>query len=216
MLYNLGNVVGLLVSETPPVKKYILWGRVLNPAFPDEIVIYKWSFEDNDWIPSDAVGAYFLPPVISQLDTPPASPTAGDKYLVGTSPTGAFSTKANNHAAWSGHQWIFTPPKQGSVTNIVASGGNYYKFLSNTWNLITGSGGTINGQSVIISGDGVSTIYSIAHGLSYTPNVISAIANSSAAVGFDYVDADNTTVYFHYTIAPPFGTSNIKLSYILS
>lgn len=37
---NLGNVVGLIKSETPPPKPYVLWGKILDPQEP-EIVQLK-------------------------------------------------------------------------------------------------------------------------------------------------------------------------------
>ena len=48
------------------------------------------------------------------LDTPPGSPTAGDVYLVGTSPSGAWSGKAGYLATWtSAAAWSFTAPETG-------------------------------------------------------------------------------------------------------
>lgn len=42
-LVNLGNVVGLVRSETPPTKSYVIWGKILNPAAPEvvELRFYK-------------------------------------------------------------------------------------------------------------------------------------------------------------------------------
>jgi len=48
------------------------------------------------------------------LDTPPGSPTAGDVYLVGTSPSGAWSGKAGYLATWTdAAAWAFTAPETG-------------------------------------------------------------------------------------------------------
>jgi hypothetical protein len=49
-------------------------------------------------------------PVLSILNTPPGSPTLGDRHLVGTAPTGAWVTKANYIAEWDGSGWVYTTP----------------------------------------------------------------------------------------------------------
>jgi len=49
-------------------------------------------------------------PVLSILNTPPGSPTLGDRHLVGTAPTGVWVTKANYIAEWDGSGWVYTTP----------------------------------------------------------------------------------------------------------
>jgi len=51
--------------------------------------------------------------VLDTLDTPPGSPATNDAYLVGTSPTGAWASNADNLAVWNGGAWIFTAPQEG-------------------------------------------------------------------------------------------------------
>ena len=46
--------------------------------------------------------------VISILDTPAVGPATGDRYLIGTSPTGVWSSHANDIAEWSGSAWVYT------------------------------------------------------------------------------------------------------------
>lgn len=53
-----------------------------------------------------------LPVIDRTLNTPPASPNTGDTYIVGPSPTGAWTGNANNVAAfYSG--WRFKTPLAG-------------------------------------------------------------------------------------------------------
>lgn len=49
------------------------------------------------------------------LSTPPGSPANGDSYIVGASPTGAWSSKANQIAVWNtvNAAWAFYVPKEG-------------------------------------------------------------------------------------------------------
>ena len=46
-------------------------------------------------------------------NTPPASPTAGDRHIVGTSPTGAWTGKANALAVYRAGAWQFYAPSTG-------------------------------------------------------------------------------------------------------
>lgn len=49
------------------------------------------------------------------LSAPPGSPANGDSYIVGASPTGAWSSKANQIAVWNtvNAAWAFYAPKEG-------------------------------------------------------------------------------------------------------
>jgi len=55
------------------------------------------------------------PSVTAQQNTPPGSPSAGDRYLVGVAPTGAWQGHANAIAEWSGSAWEFTAAAAGMV-----------------------------------------------------------------------------------------------------
>ena len=51
--------------------------------------------------------------VISILDAPPVGPAAGARYLIGTSPSGAWSSHANDIAEWNGSVWVYTVANTG-------------------------------------------------------------------------------------------------------
>lgn len=46
-------------------------------------------------------------------NTPPASPTAGQCWIIGTTPNGAWSAQANALAGWTAGGWRFISPRQG-------------------------------------------------------------------------------------------------------
>lgn len=60
-----------------------------------------------------ANGATFYVAKQVLLNTPPGSPVADDLYVVGTTPTGAWSGYAGYLAIWLGSAWGFTAPEQG-------------------------------------------------------------------------------------------------------
>ena len=70
--------------------------------------------------------------------------------------------------------------------------------------------------TVVASGNGSTTTFSFAHGITgYSGYVFSVLAsaNTPPASNFQYVYADNTNVTIVYTVAPPAGTQNMLLSF---
>lgn len=66
--------------------------------------------------------------VIGFLDTPPGSPSQGDRYVVAASPTGAWAGKEGFVAAYYGAGWVFFNPAPGwSLTDM--SDGSAYLFI---------------------------------------------------------------------------------------
>ena len=51
----------------------------------------------------------------SVLNIPPSIPAEGDRYIVGPVPTGTWSGKARQVAAWVGSAWVFHAPAQGWI-----------------------------------------------------------------------------------------------------
>lgn len=56
--------------------------------------------------------------ISSGIDTPPGSPSEGDSYIVGTSPTGAWLGKENAIAIYLSSSWVFIPDRDSSGTPI--------------------------------------------------------------------------------------------------
>lgn len=67
-------------------------------------------------------------------NTPPGSPVTNDMYVVGTSPTGAWSGQSNNLAQWTGSAWQFTAP-DGGTTAVSAATNATYIFSGAAWNV---------------------------------------------------------------------------------
>ena len=84
-------------------------------------------------------------------NTPPGSPSDGDAYVVGTSPTGAWAAKNNQIARWTSvaNAWEFYVPKAGwKVQDSSATGQPSYTFTGSAWTtLITTAGGINFGQT---------------------------------------------------------------------
>ena len=58
----------------------------------------------------------------STLNGPPSIPAEGDRYIVGPVPTGTWSGKARQIAAWVGGAWVFYPPVRGWIAWDEAAG----------------------------------------------------------------------------------------------
>jgi hypothetical protein len=66
------------------------------------------------------------------LTAPPASPTAGDAYIVAGSPTGAWVGKATQVALWGGTAWVFGVPRTG-WTAVIEDEEVISTFKAGTW-----------------------------------------------------------------------------------
>jgi hypothetical protein len=78
----------------------------------------------------------FSEPVLDYLNSPPGSPADGDRYLIGNTPTGAWSGHAGLLVEWDTSlappAWAFSPvPKQGQTVYNSGAGINY--IYRNTW-----------------------------------------------------------------------------------
>lgn len=62
------------------------------------------------------------------LAAPPGSPAVKDRYIIATSPTGAWASRANQIAEWSGSAWVFIVPTVGMTCYVDD------EQRQNTWN----------------------------------------------------------------------------------
>lgn len=76
--------------------------------------------------------ALYYAPVGSIVNAPSGAEVSGDRYIVGTSPTGAFAGKANYIAELQGTTWVFAPPKDGLQIQIKGQGYGY-SYINNVW-----------------------------------------------------------------------------------
>ncbi|AQR74422.1 DUF2793 domain-containing protein [Sphingomonas sp. LM7] len=82
------------------------------------------------------------------LDVPPASPELGASWILGASPSGAWTGHAHEIAGWTGAGWIFMPPREGTRLWLGANRGMAV-FSSGEWRL-----GEVHGK-VFVEGDQV-------------------------------------------------------------
>lgn len=75
------------------------------------------------------------------LSAPPPTPADGDRYLVASSPTGAWSGHTGAIAAWQDGAWAFYVPKPGWVA-YVADEGAVITYNGTVWADISGSLGS--------------------------------------------------------------------------
>lgn len=82
-------------------------------------------------------------------DDPPASPSSGQCYIVGGSPSGEWSQYPNNVAVFSGAGWRFIAPVAG-MSLLVKTSGTLATYGSAGWEV-----GTVRASRVIVDGDQV-------------------------------------------------------------
>lgn len=85
------------------------------------------------------------------LNTPPGSPTQGDTYILGASPTGVWAGRANCLAGYFGTGWIFVPGNDSAGTPIAM--GARQEGLR-VWNKATDSTYVWSGSAWAASGGG--------------------------------------------------------------
>ncbi|MBA7635416.1 hypothetical protein ES703_43020 [subsurface metagenome] len=67
----------------------------------------------KDHVDSVVQGLDWQPSVLDELDTPPGTPTTGDRYLVIATATGDWVGHEDDIAEWNGASWDFTTPNKG-------------------------------------------------------------------------------------------------------
>lgn len=91
--------------------------------------------------------------VNSAVDTPPGSPTDGDAYIVGSTPTGVWTGKANLIAIAYNGSWYFIPGFNDAGTQIAIGarheGITIYCQTTNALKLWTGSAWTTKYLTVV-------------------------------------------------------------------
>lgn len=93
-----------------------------HPSFANDTELV-----DKKYVDDQVAGLEWQDSVLSRIDTPPGSPTAGDRYLVIATATGAWAGKENQIAEWNGTAWVFTAPATGM--NVVVDDEPQYIYL---------------------------------------------------------------------------------------
>ena len=99
---------------------------------------YGWAYGESGWntgMDDNLVKLGFTSrnQIKGILSSPPSTPSNGDAYIVGTSPTGLFSGNFGKVAIWDRTVWLFLTPKNHEVVYNVADGCDYK--YDNGWSL---------------------------------------------------------------------------------
>src|SRR5574343_444356 len=84
-----------------------------------------------------AYGTSWKMPVLGQQTTPPVSPTLGDRYIVTSVATGAWTGQEDNIAEYNGATWDFFTPSTGWAVVDTSSGSGYSYNAAGNWVLIS-------------------------------------------------------------------------------
>ena len=122
-------------------------GRGISQStLDDSLAAIRNYIENNTYIQTDSsiITDYV---VLASQNAPPVSPTTGDTYLVGNSPSGAWVGHAKDIAEWNGSSWDFTDAVQGNYLYNTANALTYI-FRSGSWVQTTGIPALNNGNSI--------------------------------------------------------------------
>ncbi len=125
-LGDLGNV-DLTGTADNQILKYDLvstsW-KNWTPDFLNTTNGYTKTEVDNK-LTALATGLEHEISVLAIADTPPASPTLDQVYIVGATPTGAWTGQNNNLARWDGAAWVFDAPRDKEAHLVEAELATY-------------------------------------------------------------------------------------------
>jgi hypothetical protein len=82
-------------------------------------------------------------------NSPPSAAPVGACYIVGTAPTGAWSSNAQDLVAFTSGGWRFVPPFEGAIA-YVRSTGTCAAYRAGAWEI-----GVLRGTNVVIGGQQV-------------------------------------------------------------
>lgn len=117
----------------------------LNPVYSGGI--YSWAFANFQPLGGTTTD---LDPAIAQQNAPPGSPITGDRYLVGTVPSGLWVGKAKNIAEWSGSAWVFTAPITDNII-FLSSTAQTLRYNGTLWVAWAGTPVLHNGNTLSTS-----------------------------------------------------------------
>lgn len=121
-------------------------------------------------------------------NTPPGSPTNGARYIVGTSPTGAWAGQANKLARWLDSTWSFSD----AVIAVNQADGAVWVRQTTTWAALAGGGGGVTSVALSaptgfsVSGSPVTTsgTFTLAFAAGYSLPTTAEQGNWSTAFGW--------------------------------
>ena len=111
------------------------WIALAKDAVVAGVTDYYWRIiSQAGWTGSQVNGT--MEDVIDIVDDPSTlAPSSGDKYLVGSSPVGAWAGHAGEIAEWDGSSWLFTLPPVDYLVFVVSYRDSYRHAGSGVWSL---------------------------------------------------------------------------------
>jgi hypothetical protein len=107
---------------------------------PNLGLTHTWAARESGWNGGMDSNLKELDAVVhlsvkAQQNSPPGSPTNGFRYIVGLTPTGAWSGHLNQIAVWesAASAWTFYVPKTGWLC-YVEDVAEYWKYVGGSWN----------------------------------------------------------------------------------
>jgi len=82
--------------------------------------------------------------VLDITNTPPGSPTAGDAYIIDTSPTGAWASNAKYVTVYTARGWVYIAPAIGMLMRVEDVTGYYHYSEGGSW-----TAGIDNGSGLV-------------------------------------------------------------------
>ncbi len=95
---------------------------------PNLGIKHGWNLGESGWHSGLDASLFRLDTLVHlsvkdrDLAAPPASPTYGDRYIVGPSATGAWAGHTDKIAIYTGSAWAFYSPKVGWLAYIEDEG----------------------------------------------------------------------------------------------
>ena len=164
---------------------------------------YGWSLGEGPWNTDmdsnlKALDTLIGTTIISDaLATPPASPAAGDSYIVAASATGAWAGKSGQVATYIDSAWKFIVPKRGLRAEVQsASGFKYYNGTAWTAEPSGGGGATaLSGLTdVNVTEGGAIDQYSLVWDNATSKWIAKDVSGTGGATALsDLTDVDVTT-----------------------
>jgi hypothetical protein len=107
--------------------------RSANGSFKIEVATAPAALGQSVYPGPDGRGYFKLYEVTNMTTTtPPISPSAGDKYIVGAEATGAWAGKDDKVAIYADAAWTFVDPTSGMVI-LNSDDSKYYQWSGTDW-----------------------------------------------------------------------------------
>lgn len=153
-----------------------------HPAFNDDKQLVDKKYVDDLFAGSE----WYNSVLSATLLTPPGSPTAGDRYLINGTGTGAWAGKDNQIAEWNGSSWVYTVPTAGGHVSSDAETSVIYIFNGTSWDSKSYEATTASNGLVKVGNDIRIDAGAAGAGLGFSSGVLSVnVDNSSVEINVD-------------------------------